>query len=96
MASKLIVTHLSHDLAAKKSDLSFVWSNDPAKRLGLEVPYGTDLSDVEAAGRQALAPWRANSTIASCRSPTAPSRLRACLPKVGTGFGTKTCVKTKT
>ena len=54
MASKLIVTHLSHDLAAKKSDLSFVWSDDPAKRLGLEVPYGTDLPDGEAAGRQAL------------------------------------------
>ena len=55
MASKLIVTHLSHDLQAKKSFISFVWSDDPAKRLGLEVPYGLALEGVEAAARKAVA-----------------------------------------
>jgi hypothetical protein len=54
MAAKLIVTHLSHDLQARKSYISFVWSDDPAKRLGLEVPYGTALSEIEAAARTAL------------------------------------------
>ncbi|WEK04159.1 MAG: hypothetical protein P0Y65_18565 [Candidatus Devosia phytovorans] len=54
MTSKLVVTHLSHDLQARKSYVSFAWSDDPAKRLGLEVPYGTALADVEAAARQAL------------------------------------------
>ena len=54
MASKLIVTHLSHDLQAKKSFISFVWADDPAKRLGLEVPYGTALDQAEAEGRKAL------------------------------------------
>lgn len=54
MASQLIVTHLSHDLQAGKSYVSFIWSDDPAKRLGLEVPYATALADVETAARQAL------------------------------------------
>ncbi|WP_172121717.1 MULTISPECIES: hypothetical protein [unclassified Devosia] len=54
MASKLNVTHLSHDLAAGKSYLSFVWADDPNKRLGLEVPFGTAIADAEEAGRAAL------------------------------------------
>ena len=54
MASQLIVTNLSHDLQARKSYVSVVWSDDPARRLGLEVPYATALSDIEAAARQAL------------------------------------------
>jgi hypothetical protein len=55
MASKLVVTHLSHDLQAKKSFVSFIWSDDPTKRLGLEVPYGTRLDDVEAEAAKAVA-----------------------------------------
>lgn len=55
MASKLVVTHLSHDLQAKKSFVSFVWSDDPTKRLGLEVPFGTVLDDVEAEAAKAVA-----------------------------------------
>lgn len=54
MASKLVVTHLSHDLQAKKSFVSFVWSDDPTKRLGLEVPFGTSLDDVEAEAAKAV------------------------------------------
>ena len=55
MASSLVITHLSHDLQVKKSYVSFVWSDDPTKRLGLEVPYGTPLDAVEQAARQAVA-----------------------------------------
>ena len=54
MASKLIVTHLSHDLQTRKSYISFVWADDPAKRLGLEVPFGTDLANAGTAARAAL------------------------------------------
>jgi hypothetical protein len=54
MASTLNVTHLSHDLAARKSYVSFVWADDPSKRLGLEVPFGTSIEGVEAAAREAL------------------------------------------
>lgn len=55
MASKLIITHLSHDLQAKKSFVSLLWSDDPSKRLGLEVPFGTTLDEVDVAARQAIA-----------------------------------------
>ena len=34
--------------------MSFVWSDDPGKRLGLEVPYGTALEQVEAEARKAV------------------------------------------
>ena len=54
MPTRLIVTHLPHDLQARKSFVSFVWSDDPAKRLGLEVPYGTALEQVEAEARKAV------------------------------------------
>lgn len=52
--STLVITHLSHDIAAGKSVVSFTWSDDPNKRLGLEVPYGTTLETVETAARDAI------------------------------------------
>lgn len=52
--SKLLVTNLSHDLQARKSFVSFVWSDDPSKRLGLEVPYGTTLDNAHAEAVRAV------------------------------------------
>lgn len=54
MSSKLIITHLNHDLQGRKSYVNLVWSDDPNKRLGLEVPFQTDMNDVESAARAAL------------------------------------------
>jgi hypothetical protein len=62
MASTLMITHLSHDLQLSKSYVSFVWSDDPTKRLGLEVPYGTPLDEVEQAARIAVAGLSAELT----------------------------------
>ena len=53
--SKLVVTHLNHDLQNHRSYVSFVCSDDPAKRLGLEVPFGTALADVEPEAIKAMA-----------------------------------------
>ena len=55
MATTMTITHLSHDIAQKKSFVSFVWADDPSKRLGLEVPYGTALEDIEVAAEKAIA-----------------------------------------
>ncbi|KKB78800.1 hypothetical protein VW35_09870 [Devosia soli] len=55
MTSKLIIAHLSHDLQQKKSFVTFLWSDDMTKRLGLEVPYGTSIEDIEAEARRAIA-----------------------------------------
>ena len=49
MTTSITITHLTHDLVQKKSFVSFVWTDDPSKRLGLEVPYGTALDGIEAA-----------------------------------------------
>ena len=69
MASRLLITHLSHDLAAKKSFVSYVWSDDPGKRLGLEVPFGTALTEVEAAAATSLAPLAAELRAATLGLP---------------------------
>lgn len=45
MATRMTITHLTHDLVQKKSFVTFVWADDPSKRLGLEVPYGTALGE---------------------------------------------------
>lgn len=54
MASELIIANLGHDLQAKKSFVTFLWSDDPSKRLGLEVPFGTKIEDIEAAAKKAI------------------------------------------
>jgi hypothetical protein len=51
----MTITHLTHDLAQKKSFVSFVWADDPTRRLGVEVPYDTALGDIEAAAEKAVA-----------------------------------------
>ena len=53
--AQLVITHLSHDLQAKKSFVSLGWPDDASRRLGLEVPFGTPLDDIEPAARKALA-----------------------------------------
>lgn len=53
-ASTLTIVGLSHDIAQKKSYLNFVWANDPSKRLGLEVPYGLSLDQIEAEARKSV------------------------------------------
>jgi len=69
MTSRLTVTHLSHDLGARKSYVSYVWSDDPGKRLGLEVPYGTGLAEAEAAAKAALTALAEELTTATVALP---------------------------
>ncbi|WP_108396799.1 hypothetical protein [Devosia submarina] len=52
--SKLMITNLNHDFQNRKSFVVFVWSDDPSKHLGLEVPFGTALSDVEQEAEKAV------------------------------------------
>jgi hypothetical protein len=72
MTARLIITHLSHDLQAKKSFVSFVWSDDPAKRLELEVPYGTALEGVEQAARKAVDDLGSELAASALVLPEAP------------------------
>ncbi len=72
MASHLIVTHLSHDLQARKSYVSYVWQDDQGKRLGLEVPFGTPLAGIEAAAREALDALAVELQATTLTVPEAP------------------------
>ena len=67
--SKLVVTHLSHDFQTKKSFVSFVWSDDPTKRLGLEVPFGTAIADAETAALAVLRAFAAELEAADIVMP---------------------------
>ena len=73
MPSRLVITHLSHDLQARKSFVSFVWSDDQTKRLGLEVPYGTALDGIESAASKAVAALAAELDESELVLPAAAS-----------------------
>ena len=51
---KLMITNLNHDLQNQKSFVVLVWSDDPSKHLGLQVPFGTAPADVMAEAAKAV------------------------------------------
>lgn len=67
--STITIVGLSHDLAQKKSYVNFVWADDPSKRLGLEVPYGTSLDEIEEAAGKAVADFAREMTECRIRMP---------------------------
>jgi len=53
-SDSVAITGLFHDLVLKRSSVSVVWANDPEKRLGLPVPYGCSLDDLQAEAEKAM------------------------------------------
>ena len=45
---KLIITGVHHDTARKRSFVYVRWEDDPEKNLGLVVPFGCSLEDLQA------------------------------------------------
>ena len=56
------ITGLFHDLTKKISSVSVVWGDNPEMRLGLPVPYGCALEELQAETEKAM---RELSTIAA-------------------------------
>jgi hypothetical protein len=52
--ASVIITGLFHDLLQKRSHVSVVWGNDPEKRLGLPVPFGCSLDNIQAEAEKAV------------------------------------------
>jgi hypothetical protein len=50
----VVITGLFHDLIKKQSSVSVVWGNDPEKRMGLPVPYGCPLDELQAEAEKAM------------------------------------------
>ena len=60
-------------LANHKSYAQFVWPEDPSRRLGVEVPFGTTLADVV---REAVAAVRALSAeLAAAEIEAPPAKI---------------------
>jgi hypothetical protein len=53
-SDSVVITGLFHDLIKKQSSVSVVWGNDPEKRMGLPVPYGCPLDDLQAEAERAM------------------------------------------
>ena len=52
--TELLIVGLYHDLSKKRSNVQFVWKNDPDKRLGLDVPFQCSLDILSNEARKAL------------------------------------------
>lgn len=50
----LKIVSLSHNMVAGKSHVGLVWESDPAKSLGLEVPFGCSLEQLPAEAERAV------------------------------------------
>ena len=52
--TKLVITGLHHDTARKRSFVYVRWEDDPEKNLGLVVPFGCSLEDLQAEAAKAV------------------------------------------
>ena len=50
----LVITGLHHDTARKRSFVYVRWESDPEKNLGLVVPFGCSLEDLQAEAARAV------------------------------------------
>jgi hypothetical protein len=50
----LKIVNLHHDFSKKRSLVTFVWEDDPDKRLGLVVPFECPLENLKAEAERAV------------------------------------------
>jgi hypothetical protein len=50
----LVITGVHHDTARKRSFVYVRWADDPEKNLGLVVPFGCSLDDLQAEAAKAV------------------------------------------
>ena len=52
--TNLVITGVHHDTARKRSFVYVRWDDDPEKNLGLVVPFGCSLEDLQAEAARAV------------------------------------------
>ena len=52
--TNLVITGVHHDTARKRSFVYVRWDDDPEKNLGLVVPFGCNLEDLQAEAARAV------------------------------------------
>ena len=69
--TKLIITGVHHDTARKRSFVYVQWEGDPEKKLGLVVPFGCSLQDLQAEAARAVKELAVELTSATVRTKEA-------------------------
>jgi hypothetical protein len=69
--TKLIITGVHHDTARKRSFVYVQWEDDPEKNLGLFVPFGCSLQDLQAEAARAVKELAVELTSATVRTKEA-------------------------
>ena len=69
--TKLIITGVHHDTARKRSFVYVRWESDPEKNLGLVVPFGCSLEDLQAEAARAVKELAVELTSATVRTKEA-------------------------
>ena len=69
--TKLVITGLHHDTARKRSFVYVRWESDPEKNLGLVVPFGCSLEDLQAEAARAVKELAVELTSATVRTKEA-------------------------
>jgi len=69
-ATGVTITQVVHDLQARASFVTLVWDGRPDKRLGLPIPFGTKLEDIESEAHKALRAFESELASVSLKRPT--------------------------
>ena len=68
-ATSVTITQVVHDLQARASYVTLVWDGRPEKRLGLPVPYGTKLEDIESETQKTIQAFQSELASLSVKLP---------------------------
>jgi hypothetical protein len=68
-ATGIAITQVVHDLQARASYVTLVWDGRPEKRLGLPIPFGTKLEDIESEAQKAIQAFRSELASLSVKRP---------------------------
>jgi hypothetical protein len=68
-ATGITITQVVHDLQARASYVTLVWDGRPEKRLGLPIPFGTKLEDIESEAQKAIQAFRSELASLSVKRP---------------------------
>ena len=69
--TNLVITGAHHDTARKRSFVYVRWEDDPEKNLGLVVPFGCSLEDLQAEAARAVKELAVELTSATVRTKEA-------------------------
>jgi hypothetical protein len=63
MSKSVTVAALAHDLVGKRSFVTLVWDDEPAKQVSLPVPFGCNLDDVRFEAEKAIRELAAETAL---------------------------------